>query len=191
MRSKFDKLFENVMDDEMDVNMDLGPTSGPDDSGMDDMDVDVDTEMGGEEVTLTLDRETAQKLCDMLQAQLDGGENMDDAGDSDLEDLEIDVDSDAESLDDEDEEECDEDEEEDEANEGTEVEKLGDAAGHKLTSRDNKVGGTLSSASKGKASSDVTDEVGTSTLGDKGSHLTKPGNNKVGNLKQGSSLFSK
>lgn len=198
MKSKFDKLFENVMDDELDVNMDLGPSAGPEDSGSEDVDMgmDLDSEMGGsEEVTLTLDRETAQKLCDMLQSQLEGGEE--DLGgeeDSDLEDLEIDTDSESsESSEDEDEEEVDEDEDEeekeDEANEGTEIEKLGDAAGHKLTGKDNKVTGTLSSASKGKASSDVTDEVGTSTMGDKGSHLTKPGNNKVGNLKQGGSLF--
>lgn len=193
MKSKFDKLFENVMDDEMDVNMDLGPSSGPEDPGMEDTDMDLDTEMGGEEVTLTLDRETAQKLCDMLQAQLEGGEeDMGGEEDSDLEDLEIDVDDSEGSdmpEDEDEEEEKEEDEEEEEAYEATEMEKLGDASGHKLTSKDNKVSGSLSSAPKGKASSDVTDEVGNSTMGDKGSQLTKPGNNKVGNLKQGGSFF--
>lgn len=198
MKSKFDRLFENVMDDEMDVNMDLGPGSGPEDSGAEDagMDMDMDTEMGGgDEVTVTLDKETAQKLIDVLQAAVGGEEDfggeedmMGGEEDSDLEDLEIDTDS--ESSEDEDEEEEDEDEEED-AYEATEIEKLGDSAGHKLTDKNNKVTGTLSSASKGKASSDVTDEVGTSTLGDKGSHLTKPGSNKVGSLKQGGSFFGK
>ena len=199
MKSKFDKLFENVMDDEMDVNMDLGPGAGPEDSGAEDMDMemDMDTEMGGDEVTLTLDKETAQKLIDVLQAAV-GGEEEFGGGeeDSDLEDLEIDTESEDEtSSEDEDEEEVDEDEDEeekeDEAYEATEIEKLADSSGHKLTSKDNKVTGTLSSASKGKASSDVTDEVGTSTMGDKGSHLMKHGNNKVGNLKQGGSLFGK
>jgi hypothetical protein len=195
MKSKFDKLFENVMDDELDVNMDLGPGAGPEDSGADEVDMEMDTEMGGDEVTVTLDKETAQKLIDVLQAAVGGEEEFGGEEDSDLEDLEIDTDSEDETSEDEDEEEVDEDEDEeekeDEAYEATEIEKLADSTGHKLTSKDNKVTGTLSSASKGKASSDVTDEVGTSTLGDKGSHLTKPGNNKVGNLKQGGSLFSK
>lgn len=202
MKSKFDKLFENVMDDEMDVNMDLGPGAGP--SGAEDMgdmedmgDTDLGSEMGGEEVTLTLDKETAQKLIDVLQAAVGGeeefgGEEGGEEGneeDSDLEDLEIDTED--EDSSDEDEEEEDEDEDEDEANEATEIEKLADSAGHKLASKDNKVSGTLSSTSKGKASSDVTDKVGTSTLGDKSSHLTKHGNNEVGNLKQGGSFFGK
>jgi hypothetical protein len=196
MKSKFDKLFENVMDDEMDVNMDLGPGAGPEDAGASDIEseIDMDTEMGGDEVTITIDKATAQTLIDVLQAAVGGEEEMGGEEDSDLEDLEIDVEDSegGESTEDEDEEEVDEDEDEEEekAYEGIESEKLADSAGHKLT-KDNKVPGTLSSASKGKASSDVTDEVGTSTLGDKGSHLSKPGNNVVGNLKKGGSLFSK
>lgn len=199
MKSKFDKLFENVMDDELDVNLDLGPDAGPagEAGPEDDLGLDTDTEMGGDEVTVTLDKDTAQKLIDVLQAAVGGEEEFGGEGeeDSDLEDLEIDTDeTEGEDSSDEDEEieaEEDEEEKEEEANEGIEMEKLGDSAGHKLTGKANKVPGTLSSASKGKASSDVTDEVGTSTLGDKGSHLTKPGSNKVGNLKQGGSLFGK
>lgn len=195
MKSKFDKLFENVMDDEMDVNMDLGPGTGPEgDVDMDvDSDVDMDTDMGSEEVTLTLDRETAQKLCDMLQAQLEGDDTGSSEEDSDLEDLEIDVDGEDESdMEDEDEEHeySDEDEEEDEMKEEVEAEKLSDEHGKKLTNNDNKVPGTLKSASKGKASTDVTKASDLTALGDKGHALTKAGSNKVNsNLKQGQSFF--
>lgn len=200
MKSKFDKLFENVMDDEMDVNMDLGPGTGPEgDVDMDvDSDTDMDTDMGSDKVTLTMDRETAQKLCDMLQSQLEGDENMGSSEeDSDLEDLEIDVDSEDESdsdmdMEDEDEEHeySDEDEEEDEMNEEIEAEKLSDEHGKKLAGHDNKVPGVLKSASKGKASTDVTKASDLTSLGDKGHALTKSGSNKVNsNLKQGQSFF--
>lgn len=193
MKSKFDKLFENVMDDEMDVNMDLGPGAGPEDAGMEDTDLGADLESDSGEVTLTMDRETAEKLHDLLSTVL-GGEESSSEEESDLEDLEIEDDSDMDNSSedvggDEDEEEYEEDEEEeeDEMKEGIESEKLPDSAGHKLT-KGMEAAGNIK-ASKGKASSDVTDEVGSSTLGDKGSHLTKPGNNKVGNLKTGHDLF--
>lgn len=199
MKSKFDKLFENVMDDEMDVNMDLGPGAGPEgDMDMDvDTDTDMDTDMGSEEVTLTLDRETAQKLCDMLQSQLDGDNGMADSDeDSDLEDLDIDVDSESNDSDTEDEDEEheysdeDEEEDEDEMKEEVEAEKLSDEHGKKLAGHDNKVAGTLKSASKGKASTDVTKASDLTSLGDKGHALTKSGSNKVNsNLKQGQSYF--
>lgn len=211
MKSKFDKLFENVMDDEMDVNMDLGPSAGPEDAGVEDMDMDMDmdsTETSGEEVTLTLDRETAQKLCDMLQAQLDSGEEMPGGEEeSDLEDLEIDTDDSDDTEDedeqsygmsvrgkpeDEDEEEVDEDEEEEEEEgfkEGIDSEKLPDSAGHKLTKGMEAAGNVK--ARTGKASSDVTDEVGTSNLGEKGHNLMNKSNNKVGNIRQGQDLFKK
>ena len=192
MKSKFDKLFENVMDDELDVNMDMGPGAGPEDAGAEDMDMDIDSEIGsgGEEITLTLDRETEEKLHDLLSTVL-GGEESTSEEESDLEDLEIEDDSEQSSEDmggdeDEEEEEYEEDEE-DEVKEGIESEKLPDSAGHKLT-KGMEASGNIK-ASKGKASSDVTDEVGSSTLGDKGSALTKHGNNKVGNLKTGHDLF--
>lgn len=191
MQSKFDKLFENVMGDETD--MDLGPGAGPE-SDLDvdmDTDLDTDTDFGGgedDEVTITMDRETAQKLCDLLQGVL--GSEDESGEDSDLEDLEIDTEDgedgeEGPSFGEDEDEECDEDDEP-AYGEGIESEKLADSAGHKLTKA-----GTVGNikASKGKASSDVTDEVSSSTLGDKSSFLTKPGNNKVGNLKQGGSLF--
>lgn len=210
MKSKFDKLFENVMDDEMDVNMDLGPSAGPEDAGVEDLDLDTDTDtdMGGDEVTLTMDRETAQKLYDMIGDVLGGEEDeMPGEEESDLEDLEIDTDEteDSEEEDeqsygmrvrgtrpgdeDEQEEVEDEDEEEEEMKEGIESEKLPDSAGHKLTKGMEAAGNVK--ARTGKASSDVTDEVGSSNLGDKGHHLMSKGSNKVGNLKQGQDLFKK
>jgi hypothetical protein len=183
MKSKFDKLFENVMEDDDAMNLSAGPGVGPEgsdfgsDEGEDDFSDIGGEDEGGEEITLTLDRETAQKLCDMLQAQLDSGESEDE---SDLEDLEIE---------DEDMGEDDFGGEEDEGNfgEGIESEKLPDSAGHKLTKA-----GTVGNvhASKGKASSEVTDETGSETKGhplDHKSPLTKAGT--VGNLKAGSSLF--
>lgn len=189
MKSKFDKLFENVMDDELDVNLDLGPGAGPEDSSAEDMDMDLgaESETGSEDITLTLDRETAQKLHDMLGDVLGSGEALGGEEDSDLEDLEIDTDSEdsSDEMEDED-EEVEEDEEEDDESykEAIESEKLPDSKGHSLT----KAGtvGNIKASSK-KASSDVTDEVGSSNLGDKSNVLQKPGT--VGNLSKGQDFF--
>ena len=193
MKSKFDRLFENVMDDDSDFNMSSGPNSGPEgEAGEMGSDLDLDTEVdsedtGGEDVTLTLDKETAQKLIDVLQAAIGGDEGFGE-DESDLEELEIeDEGEDSEDNFDLGSDE-DEDEEEMEYNETTGSEKLPDSAGQKLT-KGYDVPGHVK-ATKGKASSEVTDETGSSTLGDKTGHqLTKPGNNKVGNLKTGKSLF--
>jgi hypothetical protein len=197
MKSKFDKLFENVMDDEMDMNLSAGPGAGPEgeagDMGEDDFDLGSDdSEMGGEEVTLTLDRETAEKLIEVLQSAIGGGlESSEDmGGEDDLEDLEIDSDEDMGGEDDFGSEEDEDEEMEDDVNEETGTEKLPDAAGHKLT-KGMEASGNIK-AGKGKASADYTDETGTKTHGDPMDHksgLTKPGNNKVGNLKAGSSIF--
>jgi hypothetical protein len=206
MKSKFDRLFENVMDDDKDLNMGMGPSSGPEGEAGDlesDTDLDIDSDLGdegmGDEVTFTLDRETAEKLMDVLQAAI-GGDSMGE-DDTDLEDLEIEDDSDdlggeddmGFGSDDEDEEECDDDDEEEKVNymDAVESEKLPDSAGKKLTDKNNKVPGTFGSASKGKASHEVTDEIGNSTMSDKAGHqLTKPGNNKVGNMSTNKPLFS-
>ena len=184
MKSKFDKLFENVMEDDDAMNLSAGPGMGPEGGNFgseeDDFSDLGSEDEGSEEITLTLDRETAQKLCDMLQSQLDSGSEED----SDLEDLEIDD----EDMGDEGGDEFGSEEEDDGAfREGIESEKLPDSAGHKLTKA-----GTVGNinASKGKASSQVTDDTGTETKGhplDQKSPLTKPGT--VGNLKAGSSLF--
>lgn len=193
MKSKFDKLFENVMDDELDVNLDLGPGAGPEDSSAEDFDLgaESETETGSEDITLTIDRDTAQKLHDLLGDVLGGGEELSGEEESDLEDLEIDTEGESEgedSFEDEDEDEEveeDEDEEEDESyKEAIESEKLPDSKGHSLT----KAGtvGNIKASSK-KASSDVTDEVGSSNLGDKSNVLQKPGT--VGNLSKGQDFF--
>lgn len=191
MKSKFDKLFENVMDDELDVNLDLGPGAGPEDSSAEDLDLGAESETGSEDITLTLDRETAQKLHDMLGDVLGGGEELSGEEDSDLEDLEIDTEGESETEDEDaeeedEQEEVEEEEEEDEESykEAIESEKLPDSKGHSLT----KAGtvGNIKASSK-KASSDVTDEVGSSTLGDKSNVLQKPGT--VGNLGKGQDFF--
>lgn len=68
-KSLFEKLFEEVMQDEADSAQFGGGDAG-------DMGGDLEAmggEGGGGEVTLTLDRETAQKLMDLLSAQLAGG----------------------------------------------------------------------------------------------------------------------
>lgn len=68
-KSLFEKLFEEVMQGETD-----SAQFGDGDAG--NMGGDLEAmggKDGGEEVTLTLDRETAQKLMDLLSAQLAGG----------------------------------------------------------------------------------------------------------------------
>jgi hypothetical protein len=72
-KSIFDKLYENVM------GADQGDMAGQDlaELGLDDATPDDELGAGGgeDEVTFTIDRETAQKLCDVLQGVLDmGGE---------------------------------------------------------------------------------------------------------------------
>lgn len=70
-KSNFDKLYENVMGP--DFGADSGADAGAPDAGMDDLDtdgLDLDTE-GEDEVTVTLDRATAEKLRDVLNSILD------------------------------------------------------------------------------------------------------------------------
>jgi hypothetical protein len=71
-KSLFEKLFEEVMQDETDS----AQFGGGDAEGMGDLEAMGGGEGGGDEVTLTLDRETAQKLMDLLSAQLGGGEEV-------------------------------------------------------------------------------------------------------------------
>jgi len=196
MKSKFDKLFENVMDDELD----LGPSAGPEGDMESDTDVDTDfggeEDMGGNEVTVTLDKETAQTLIDVLQAAVGGEEDLGSDEESDLEDLEIDTeggeenkDEDEEEVEDEDEEVEDEDEEEEDSySEEVEAEKLSDEHGKKLTKGMDAAGNIK--ASKGKASTDVTKASDLTALGDKGHVLTKKDNKVSSSIKAGHNLFS-
>jgi hypothetical protein len=69
-KSIFDKLFEDVMsgaDDLASDASDLGIGSDASD--------DMGGDMGGDEVTFTLDRETAQKLLDVIGAAMSGSED--------------------------------------------------------------------------------------------------------------------
>lgn len=181
--SIFDKLYEDVMkNDELDINTGIG--MGPEGSSADE-DLDLgsdDSDMGGDEVTLTLDKSLAKELLDLLQAAV-GDE---DESDSDLEDLGVESEDEDEEHEDEDYEE---EAEDDSMNETIDIEKFPDSAGHKLTKH-----GTVGNikASSGKADSKITDECGTETGKhplDHKSELSNPSKNKVGSLKAGRSLF--
>jgi hypothetical protein len=77
-KSLFEKLFEEVMQDDAEA---LGLPSGEGSEGAGEMGGDdFGSEEGGDEVTLTLDRETAQKLHDLLGGILGGGEETEDEG---------------------------------------------------------------------------------------------------------------
>lgn len=192
--SIFDKLYENVMkSDELDINTGIG--TGPEGSAGDsELDIESDTESSDDsgEVTLTLNKDLAKELLNLLQAAVGDDE------DSDLEDLGVksededaeDQDDEAYDQDDEAYDQEDEDAEEEEVkNESPEAQKLPDSAGHKLTKA-----GTVGNikASSGKADAKVTDECGTETGKhplDHKSELSNPSKNKVGSLKTGKSLF--
>ncbi len=184
--SIFDKLYEDVMkNDELDINTGIG--MGPEgDTGDSEFDLDTDSDSGDNEVTITLDKDLAKELLEVLKGVV--GEDSDES-DSDLEALGVDSkskDEDEECEDCEDEDE----QEEDEMNETTDIQKLPDAAGHKLQKGIDAAGNIK--ASSGKADAKVTDTVGTETGKhplDHKSELTNPSKNKVGGLKTGKSLF--
>lgn len=187
--SIFDKLYENVMNnDELDINTGIGtgPEGDAGDSDLDlDLDSDTDSDLGGDnEVTITLDKDLAKQLLDVLKDVV--GE---DESDSDLEALGVEDKSDTESEDEDCENAYDVDEEH-YTNETTDIEKLPDSAGHKLQKGFAAAGNIK--ASSGKADAKVTDTVGTETGKhplDHKSELTNPSKNKVGGLKTGKSLF--
>ena len=181
-KSIFDKLYENVM------QPGNAAPGGPVDDEMDDMQeldalgIDQDENMGDEgEVTFTLDRETAQKLHDVLMSVLGGEEDLGDEDEFGEEDGEP-----MGNMDDEDEEGFwDEDEEDVEH-------------GHALVNakqpnmgKNNKVGNLKPQS--GGAQSKYTNKVGDD--GDHGHALVnakQPNmgkNNKVGSLKTGKSMF--
>ena len=163
----FDKLFRSVVNENY-----MGMEDAEDDVdafGLEDemTDDEMGSDMGGDEVTFTLDKATAQKLHDVLMAALGGEEEGGDEG----EDLDFDMG----------------DEDEDMGGDFEEDEET--PAIGKLTGKPNKVGKLK--ASSGKASSDVTDKVGDD--GDYGHALYNAkqpnigagSNNKVGNYKAG------
>lgn len=178
-KSLFDRLYENVMTPgapapdmggEMDQDQELDAL-GIEDEGLED-------DLGGEEITVSLNRELAQQLCDILQAAIGGGDlgEGDEFGDEFGGEGEGEDDSFGDDFGDEDEEEM----------------------GHAVASpkqpdmgKNNKVGNLK--VKSGGASSAYTNKVGND--GDHG-HAIVNGkqpdmgkNNKVGKLKVGTSLF--
>lgn len=72
-KSLFDKLFEDVMD-EADIDFTAGGPGGPGETGASDVSDEEVLGIEDEEVTITLDRATAEKLHSALGALLGGGE---------------------------------------------------------------------------------------------------------------------
>ena len=173
-KSSFDKLFEDAMSDNSDLE-DLGienSTEAGDDTGD-----SVDFNVGGgdgDEVTVTLDRATAQALHDVLMAALGGGMEDDMEGD----DMEGD-DMEGNDM---------EDEDEDVMPEATEMEELPKHAGHDLTDpKKYNVGDEKVKPAGGKANSGKIPAVDTGSAG----HKYKQGAQKVegSHLKPGASFF--
>lgn len=78
-KSLFDKLFEDVMSGGME-DAGLESPAGGGDEFSDEQELGIDVggdEMGGDEVTITLDRASAQKFCDALHAVLGDSEEED------------------------------------------------------------------------------------------------------------------
>ena len=147
MKSTFDKLFENVMGEEMHSDQETQELDA----------LGIDTEVAeteSDEVTITLDRDMAKSLCDMLQAAMgdedeDGGE---DDGEEDYESEEGFQSFEEAEEDGEDEDEEDDDEET--HKEAVELQAVPDTAGTNLTHPGHNKVGKLKA--KGKKASDTT-----------------------------------
>ena len=163
MKSTFDKLFESVMSEEDQNELEaLGIDAG------DDGDVEVEET---DEITLTLDRETAQKLHDMLMDQLSDEDEGEDEGGFEAFGAE--------------EAEEDDDDDDEELEEATELKEVPASAGHSLTSRKITVGNVKTS--KGKAHGQVNTTVdgkGKALADGKGKLTSKQNkvNNQTGDL---------
>jgi len=175
-KSIFDKLYEDVMKDDA---IDLGISAGPEGEAGD---KPADIDAGGDEVTLTLSRDVAQKLHDLLSDVLGGGEE--DAGEdegSDEDQENVPAEDEQHKAEDKKEDKKDEDQE-DVAGEATEIEELPDSKGHSLTAKNNKVPGKLSHVKGGKASGDATGSASDGkpvALPDSKGHSLTGKNNKV------------
>lgn len=170
-KSIFDKLYEDVM------------SGAPEDLEAQDAEalgLPGDTEEGaGEDVTFSLPRDVAQKLCDVLQSALgeeeagdeDSGEESS-AGTDEASSDEANEEN-AEEKKDKKEEKKEEDNQE-VAKEGTDMKELPASAGQSLQKKDNKVGDvTKSLTSSGSGDGKVTDKVGND--GEKGHALVGAG----------------
>lgn len=185
----FDSLFNKLVKENFDPSW--GAEDAEDDIdalGLGDASTDSDLgddfggEDEGEQVTVTLDRATAQTLIDLLQGALGGAEEALDDGAGEIEDDGLDEGGD-EGLN------FDEDEETIGAKDGK-----GGGEKHKLQTKSNKVSGKPQPSGSGGASNfQPTDKVGND--GDHGHALhgaKQPNtgkNNKVSNLKQGADFF--
>jgi hypothetical protein len=196
-QSAFDRLYTKVLNENWgieDAEDDIGALglgdATPDSDLTDDFGGEDDMGGEGEEVTITLDKATAQTLIDLLQGAIGGGEGEDEFGGEG----EIDGDEDG-GLDFGGEDDTEEDNEEMDFEEDEETYGTKTNAPDKKTAfqgKNNKVGGKIKPSSK-KASSEVTDDVGDD--GDFGHAITSPKkvndgkNNKVGNLTKGADFF--
>lgn len=156
MKSEFDKLFENVMGDD-ETSFEVSPSMGPEGGEAGEADIDLSTDEGSNEgeVTVTLPREVAQQLVELLQGVL--GEEGAGEEDQELEDLGIDLGSEGG-------EEGESEEEGESLNDATEMTELKDTAGHGLMGKSNKAPGNVTNKSGGKAShTTATDKQGNET----------------------------
>ena len=179
----FDKLYATIMEAEDldDENFDLGGMGGDEESDLDELGVEDEGGEIGDEITLSLPRELAEKLHEALMSQLEGGEDdLDDLG-GEEDDLDFGGDSGFED-----------EEPMMEASDGTAPAGSGAQDGGKPKKHtstmphgkpgDNKVGGENTRPSGGSASGDAAGEED----GGKPKKLTstmphgKPGPNKVG-----------
>jgi len=149
-KSIFDKLFEDVMG-----------VDGADTDAKDAMDLGVGAEADkaeGGDVTFTLPRDLAQKLCDVLHEVLETGaeETMEHEAEAEGEA----EDAEAPVAGSEDAEEKEEEKKEEVAGEATEMTELKPSAGQTLQGKSNKVGGTVDSlVAKGGGDGKVKSEV--------------------------------
>ena len=161
-KSIFDKLFEDVMG-----------VDGADTDAKDALDLGVGMEADkaeGGDVSFTLPRDLAQKLCDVLHEVLGTEAEAEGEAEGEAEDAEGHEGHVAGS---EDAEEKEEDKKE-VAGEATEMTELKPSAGQTLQGKNNKVGGTVDSlVAKGGGDGKVTDKVGND--GDKGHALVGAG----------------
>jgi hypothetical protein len=178
-KSIFDKLFEDVMGDDA---LDLGIKAGPEGAAGDESS-DLDLSTGGDTVSITLDKDVAKKLHEVLMAALEQGEA---EGESEAEgEAEADLGG---EVSDEDNEEKKEDKEADEDNEelageAIDAEEIGTPVSGKVRGGEptspkgtaNVVKSTVSSLAKHGKGGDgkVTDKCGND--GDKGHALVGSG----------------
>jgi|LakMenEpi03Aug12_release.lakeMendotaPanAssembly.Ray.scaffolds.fasta_scaffold00081_32 hypothetical protein len=171
-KSIFDRLYEDVMSDNINSPADLEQADA------EALELP-GTEVEEGEVTITLDRELAKKLHDVLMTVLDSEEE---APETEEEGAPEEGEISDEAAEDEHEDEEHEDEEHKAKYEATELTELPASKGHSLTGKSNKVHGTATSlVSKGEGEGKVKGEIDAkgSDLSDSKGHSLTSKNNKV------------